>query len=149
MWWFEISVTETKVLKFCELREESQREWLWEKMVYLCCVQETWFYLLHDCKWKRRKEDTEFSDKVRLDLKQKGKLKLKLIWEIIACFIKMSIAFMGKIFVFLIPFRLKEKTYSLWPFLLGDQQRYVNPLYSSTSQIGAVLEPNTVSFNFK
>ncbi|KAI5279517.1 myotubularin-related protein 6 isoform X2 [Manis pentadactyla] len=45
--------------------------------------------------------------------------------------------------------KLKEKTYSLWPFLLGDQQRYVNPLYSSTSQIGAVLEPNTVSFNFK
>nr|XP_036859830.1 myotubularin-related protein 6 [Manis javanica] len=96
-----------------------------------------------------RKEDTEFSDKVRLDLEQKGKLKLKLIWEIIACFIKMSIALMGKIFVFLIPFRLKEKTYSVWPFLLDDQQKYMNPLYSSTPQICAVLEPNTVSFNFK
>uniref|UniRef100_A0A8C0E4U9 Myotubularin related protein 6 n=1 Tax=Balaenoptera musculus TaxID=9771 RepID=A0A8C0E4U9_BALMU len=45
--------------------------------------------------------------------------------------------------------RLKEKTYSLWPFLLHDQKKYFNPLYSSTSQKLAVLEPNTVSFNFK
>ncbi|XP_059984997.1 myotubularin-related protein 6 isoform X3 [Lagenorhynchus albirostris] len=47
------------------------------------------------------------------------------------------------------PIRLKEKTYSLWPFLLDDQEKYFNPLYSSTSQKLAVLEPNTVSFNFK
>ncbi|NIG59688.1 myotubularin-related protein [Pontoporia blainvillei] len=45
--------------------------------------------------------------------------------------------------------KLKEKTYSLWPFLLDDQEKYFNPLYSSTSQKLAVLEPNTASFNFK
>ncbi|XP_058897980.1 myotubularin-related protein 6 isoform X2 [Kogia breviceps] len=45
--------------------------------------------------------------------------------------------------------KLKEKTYSLWPFLLDDQKKYFNPLYSSTSEKLAVLEPNTVSFNFK
>ncbi|KAF5916335.1 myotubularin-related protein 6 isoform X1 [Diceros bicornis minor] len=45
--------------------------------------------------------------------------------------------------------KFKEKTYSLWPFLLDDQKKYLNPLYSSKSQKFAVLEPNTVSFNFK
>ncbi|XP_008151581.2 myotubularin-related protein 6 isoform X2 [Eptesicus fuscus] len=45
--------------------------------------------------------------------------------------------------------KLKEKTYSLWPFLLDDQKKYLNPLYSSNSQQFAVLEPNTASFNFK
>ncbi|KAG8520288.1 Myotubularin-related protein 6 [Galemys pyrenaicus] len=45
--------------------------------------------------------------------------------------------------------KLKEKTYSLWPFLLDEQKKYLNPLYSSKSQKFAVLEPNTVSFNFK
>ncbi|XP_024436575.1 phosphatidylinositol-3,5-bisphosphate 3-phosphatase MTMR6 isoform X1 [Desmodus rotundus] len=45
--------------------------------------------------------------------------------------------------------KLKEKTYSLWPFLLDDQEKYSNPLYSSKSQKFAVLEPNTVSFHFK
>ncbi|XP_059000026.1 myotubularin-related protein 6 isoform X3 [Mustela lutreola] len=45
--------------------------------------------------------------------------------------------------------RLKEKTYSLWPFLLDDQKKYLNPLYSSKSPKFSVLEPNTVSFNFK
>ncbi|XP_068840355.1 myotubularin-related protein 6 isoform X9 [Capricornis sumatraensis] len=44
--------------------------------------------------------------------------------------------------------KLKEKTYSLWPFLLDDQKKYLNPLYGSQSQKSAVLEPNTVSFNF-
>lgn len=53
------------------------------------------------------------------------------------------------LFVFLISLRLKEKTYSLWPFLLDDQKKYLNPLYSPKSQAVAVLEPNTVSFNFK
>ncbi|XP_032960642.1 myotubularin-related protein 6 isoform X2 [Rhinolophus ferrumequinum] len=43
--------------------------------------------------------------------------------------------------------KLKEKTYSLWPFLLDDQKKYLNPLYKS--QKFAALEPNTVSFNFK
>nr|XP_034354948.1 myotubularin-related protein 6 isoform X2 [Arvicanthis niloticus] len=45
--------------------------------------------------------------------------------------------------------RLKEKTYSLWPFLLDDKKKYLNPLYSSKSQRLTVLEPNTASFNFK
>ncbi|XP_055100069.1 myotubularin-related protein 6 isoform X6 [Symphalangus syndactylus] len=45
--------------------------------------------------------------------------------------------------------KLKEKTYSLWPFLLEDQKKYLNPLYSSKSHRFTVLEPNTVSFNFK
>ncbi|XP_066114405.1 myotubularin-related protein 6 isoform X2 [Saccopteryx bilineata] len=45
--------------------------------------------------------------------------------------------------------KLKEKTYSLWPFLLDDQKKYLNPLYSCKSQTFAVLEPCTVSFNFK
>ncbi|KAM9674337.1 phosphatidylinositol-3,5-bisphosphate 3-phosphatase MTMR6 isoform 1-T1 [Dama dama] len=45
--------------------------------------------------------------------------------------------------------KLKEKTYSLWPFLLDDQKKYLNPLCGSQSQKSAVLEPNTVSFNFK
>uniref|UniRef100_A0ABI7ZQH3 Myotubularin phosphatase domain-containing protein n=1 Tax=Felis catus TaxID=9685 RepID=A0ABI7ZQH3_FELCA len=45
--------------------------------------------------------------------------------------------------------KLKEKTYSLWPFLLDDQKKYLNPLYTSKSPKFTVLEPNTVSFNFK
>ncbi|KAM5288200.1 phosphatidylinositol-3,5-bisphosphate 3-phosphatase MTMR6 isoform 4-T4 [Ctenodactylus gundi] len=45
--------------------------------------------------------------------------------------------------------KLKEKTYSLWPFLLDDQKKYLNPLYNSRSQRFTVLEPNTVSFSFK
>ncbi|XP_060090776.1 myotubularin-related protein 6 [Heteronotia binoei] len=46
--------------------------------------------------------------------------------------------------------KLKEKTYSLWPFLLDEQKKYQNPIYSEHfSQSFAVLEPDTVSFNFK
>nr|XP_003225571.1 PREDICTED: myotubularin-related protein 6 [Anolis carolinensis] len=46
--------------------------------------------------------------------------------------------------------RLKEKTYSLWPFLLEQREKYLNPFYSeSFSQSFTVLEPDTVSFNFK
>ncbi|XP_007495294.1 myotubularin-related protein 6 isoform X2 [Monodelphis domestica] len=45
--------------------------------------------------------------------------------------------------------KLKEKTYSLWPFLLDDQEKYLNPLYCPSSQKFTVLEPNTVPFNFK
>ncbi|XP_008823214.1 myotubularin-related protein 6 isoform X2 [Nannospalax galili] len=45
--------------------------------------------------------------------------------------------------------KLKEKTYSLWPFLLDDRKKYLNPLYNSKSQRFTVLEPNTISFNFK
>ncbi|KAM7177871.1 phosphatidylinositol-3,5-bisphosphate 3-phosphatase MTMR6 [Macrochelys suwanniensis] len=46
--------------------------------------------------------------------------------------------------------KLKEKTYSLWPFLLDEQKKYLNPLYNRDfSQKRVLLEPNTVSFNFK
>ncbi|KAM4682301.1 phosphatidylinositol-3,5-bisphosphate 3-phosphatase MTMR6 isoform 4-T5 [Amazona ochrocephala] len=46
--------------------------------------------------------------------------------------------------------KLKEKTYSLWPFLLGEQKKYRNPLYNPDfSPELTLLEPNTVSFNFK
>ncbi|XP_003477295.2 myotubularin-related protein 6 isoform X2 [Cavia porcellus] len=45
--------------------------------------------------------------------------------------------------------KLKEKTYSLWSFLLDDQKKYLNPLYSPKAERFTVLEPNTVSFNFK
>ncbi|KAM6140397.1 LOW QUALITY PROTEIN: phosphatidylinositol-3,5-bisphosphate 3-phosphatase MTMR6 [Pterocles gutturalis] len=46
--------------------------------------------------------------------------------------------------------KLKEKTYSLWPFLLEEQKKYRNPLYNPDfSPELTLLEPNTVSFNFK
>ncbi|KAH0625101.1 hypothetical protein JD844_033213 [Phrynosoma platyrhinos] len=46
--------------------------------------------------------------------------------------------------------KLKEKTYSLWPFLLEERGKYLNPIYSETfSQSFTVLEPDTISFNFK
>ncbi|XP_074012895.1 phosphatidylinositol-3,5-bisphosphate 3-phosphatase MTMR6 isoform X4 [Numenius arquata] len=46
--------------------------------------------------------------------------------------------------------KLKEKTYSLWPFLLEEQKKYQNPLYNPDFFPGlTLLEPNTVSFNFK
>ncbi|XP_048350481.1 myotubularin-related protein 6 [Sphaerodactylus townsendi] len=46
--------------------------------------------------------------------------------------------------------KLKEKAYSLWPFLLDEQKKYQNPIYNEHfSQSFAVLEPDTVSFNFK
>ncbi|KAM6316936.1 phosphatidylinositol-3,5-bisphosphate 3-phosphatase MTMR6 isoform 3-T3 [Aegotheles albertisi] len=46
--------------------------------------------------------------------------------------------------------KIKEKTYSLWPFLLDEQKKYQNPLYSPDfSPELTLLEPSTVSFNFK
>ncbi|XP_050749590.1 myotubularin-related protein 6 isoform X5 [Gymnogyps californianus] len=46
--------------------------------------------------------------------------------------------------------KLKEKTYSLWPFLLDEKKKYQNPLYNPDfSPELTLLEPNTVSFNFK
>ncbi|XP_069495311.1 phosphatidylinositol-3,5-bisphosphate 3-phosphatase MTMR6 isoform X1 [Ambystoma mexicanum] len=45
---------------------------------------------------------------------------------------------------------LKEKTYSLWPYLLSNQEKYLNPLYDSdNSQKLTILEPFTLPFNFK
>nr|XP_033805203.1 myotubularin-related protein 6 [Geotrypetes seraphini]XP_033805204.1 myotubularin-related protein 6 [Geotrypetes seraphini] len=46
--------------------------------------------------------------------------------------------------------KLREKTYSLWPYLLADKKKYLNPLYDATfSQRFTVLEPSTMPFNFK
>ncbi|KAJ7395106.1 Myotubularin-related protein 6 [Pitangus sulphuratus] len=46
--------------------------------------------------------------------------------------------------------KVKEKTYSLWPFLLAEQKKYRNPLYNPDFLPElTLLEPNTVSFNFK
>ncbi|XP_033002242.1 myotubularin-related protein 6 [Lacerta agilis] len=46
--------------------------------------------------------------------------------------------------------KLKEKTYSLWPFLLDECKKYLNPIYNENfSQSLTILEPDTVSFNFK
>ncbi|XP_072849819.2 phosphatidylinositol-3,5-bisphosphate 3-phosphatase MTMR6 isoform X1 [Pogona vitticeps] len=46
--------------------------------------------------------------------------------------------------------KLKEKTYSLWPFLLDEHQKYLNPFYNENfSQSLTVMEPDTISFNFK
>ncbi|XP_078513233.1 phosphatidylinositol-3,5-bisphosphate 3-phosphatase MTMR6 isoform X2 [Lissotriton helveticus] len=46
--------------------------------------------------------------------------------------------------------KLKEKSFSLWPFLISNQEKYLNPLYNSNySQSLTVLEPITVPFNFK
>ncbi|KAK6486291.1 myotubularin-related protein 6-like [Huso huso] len=46
--------------------------------------------------------------------------------------------------------RLKDKTYSLWQFLLNDQENYVNPVYQpGFSETHPVLEPSTLPFSFK
>ncbi|XP_058041631.1 myotubularin-related protein 6 [Ahaetulla prasina] len=46
--------------------------------------------------------------------------------------------------------KLKEKTFSLWPFLLDDHRKYLNPTYNEQfSQSLSVLEPDTAAFNFK
>ena len=71
------------------------------------------------------------------------------MWEMITCFTGEYQRLWERSSCFSHHIRLKEKTYSLWPFLLDDQKKYLNPLYSSQSQKSAVLEPNTVSFNFK
>ncbi|XP_067842139.1 myotubularin-related protein 6 isoform X2 [Heptranchias perlo] len=46
--------------------------------------------------------------------------------------------------------RIQQKTHSLWPFLLENQHKYLNPLHDPNLPCTReVLEPNTVSFNFK
>ncbi|XP_078401538.1 phosphatidylinositol-3,5-bisphosphate 3-phosphatase MTMR6 [Cetorhinus maximus] len=46
--------------------------------------------------------------------------------------------------------KIQQKTHSLWPFLLENQHKYLNPLYDPKLPCAhEVLEPNTVSFNFK
>uniref|UniRef100_A0A4W3IIZ3 Myotubularin related protein 6 n=1 Tax=Callorhinchus milii TaxID=7868 RepID=A0A4W3IIZ3_CALMI len=45
---------------------------------------------------------------------------------------------------------IKQKTHSLWPYLLENQHKYLNPLYDSNlSCTQEILEPSGVSFNFK
>ncbi|XP_048453512.1 myotubularin-related protein 6 isoform X3 [Rhincodon typus] len=46
--------------------------------------------------------------------------------------------------------KIQQKTHSLWSFLLENQHKYLNPLYDCNLPCAhEVLEPNTVSFNFK
>ncbi|KAM4046567.1 phosphatidylinositol-3,5-bisphosphate 3-phosphatase MTMR6 [Anomaloglossus baeobatrachus] len=46
--------------------------------------------------------------------------------------------------------RLKDKTHSLWAYLLSEQSKYKNPLFDLHSlETQPVLEPNTIFFNFK
>lgn len=46
--------------------------------------------------------------------------------------------------------QLKERTHSLWAFLLGDKQNYLNPFYNSSyNDEHPVLEPSTLPYHFK
>ncbi|XP_072260889.1 phosphatidylinositol-3,5-bisphosphate 3-phosphatase MTMR6 [Pyxicephalus adspersus] len=46
--------------------------------------------------------------------------------------------------------RLKEKTHSLWAYLLGESSKYENPLFDQNSlKSQPILEPNTIHSNFK
>uniref|UniRef100_A0A8C9TTC9 Myotubularin related protein 6 n=1 Tax=Scleropages formosus TaxID=113540 RepID=A0A8C9TTC9_SCLFO len=46
--------------------------------------------------------------------------------------------------------QLREKTYSLWSFLLSEQHNYENPLYSAAlAERNPVLEPSTQPCHFK
>ncbi|XP_068603874.1 myotubularin-related protein 6 isoform X2 [Brachionichthys hirsutus] len=46
--------------------------------------------------------------------------------------------------------QLRERTHSLWAFLTGERQNYLNPFYSSAySEAHHVLEPSTLPHNFK
>ncbi|KAG7252279.1 hypothetical protein CRUP_019270 [Coryphaenoides rupestris] len=45
---------------------------------------------------------------------------------------------------------MRERTHSLWAFLLGEQQNYRNPFYSSAyGKAHPVLEPSTLPYHFK
>uniref|UniRef100_A0A8C6WMV8 Myotubularin related protein 6 n=1 Tax=Neogobius melanostomus TaxID=47308 RepID=A0A8C6WMV8_9GOBI len=46
--------------------------------------------------------------------------------------------------------QLKERTHSLWAFLLGDKQNYLSPFYNSAyNDEHPVLEPSTLPYHFK
>uniref|UniRef100_A0A8C5A5W7 Myotubularin phosphatase domain-containing protein n=1 Tax=Gadus morhua TaxID=8049 RepID=A0A8C5A5W7_GADMO len=46
--------------------------------------------------------------------------------------------------------QLREKTHSLWAFLMEEQQNYQNPFYSSVyGKTHPVLEPSTLPYHFK
>lgn len=46
--------------------------------------------------------------------------------------------------------RLRERTHSLWAFLMSERQNYLNPFYSPVySEAHPVLVPSTLPYNFK
>lgn len=46
--------------------------------------------------------------------------------------------------------RLRERTHSLWAFLLSEKQNYLNPFYSlAYNEKTPVLEPSTLPYHFK
>ena len=46
--------------------------------------------------------------------------------------------------------RLRDRTHSLWAFLLGEQHNYRNPAYSPAHALAhPVLEPSTLPYHFK
>ncbi|KAF7659555.1 hypothetical protein LDENG_00296710 [Lucifuga dentata] len=46
--------------------------------------------------------------------------------------------------------QLRERTHSLWAFLLSEQQNYLNPFYSPAhAEANPVLEPSTLPYHFK
>ncbi|XP_035855710.1 myotubularin-related protein 6 isoform X2 [Sander lucioperca] len=46
--------------------------------------------------------------------------------------------------------RLRERTHSLWAFLMSEKQNYLNPFYSPAySEAHPVLEPSTLPYHFK
>ena len=46
--------------------------------------------------------------------------------------------------------RLRERTHSLWAFLMSEKQNYLNPFYSPAySELHPVLEPSTLPYHFK
>ncbi|XP_071369241.1 myotubularin-related protein 6 [Centroberyx affinis] len=46
--------------------------------------------------------------------------------------------------------QLRERTHSLWAFLLSEQQNYMNPAYSPAyAEAHPVLEPSTLPYHFK
>lgn len=46
--------------------------------------------------------------------------------------------------------RLRERTHSLWAYLMSEKQNYINPFYSPAySEAHPVLEPSTLPYHFK
>lgn len=46
--------------------------------------------------------------------------------------------------------QLRERTHSLWAFLMSEKQNYLNPFYSPAySESNPVLEPSTLPYHFK
>lgn len=46
--------------------------------------------------------------------------------------------------------RLRERTHSLWAFLMSEKQNYLNPFYSPAyAEANPVLAPSTQPYNFK